>query len=84
MTGAHGSGAGATVRGLAGLAYAAVLIPIACYGWEGVKAALSGTWLGDLRIVLGVVALFALLWVAERVWAAIAPHLPDGDPPHDV
>lgn len=77
MTGPSPSGA--VIRGLIGLAYAAALIPVIYYGWGWVKAALGGTWLGDLRIVLGVVALFALLWGAERLWNAIALRLPDGD-----
>lgn len=77
MSGHPEAPAGVTVRGALGLAYAATLIPLAYWGWGRVGAILAGTWLDDLRIVLGAAALFVLLWAAERLWTAIAARLPD-------
>ncbi len=43
--------------------------------WPWLAGLLRGTWLGDLRIVTGLLVAFLLLSLAEALWTRMAPRL---------
>ncbi len=61
------------IRTVTGFLFAAALLPALYYGWPYVQGLLRQRWardayLSDVRIILGVVLVFALLWLAEKLW----------------
>lgn len=62
------------IRSAVGLAFAAALLPVLYYGWPYAQGLMRQPWarqayVADLRIIVGVVLVFALLWLAEKLWA---------------
>lgn len=62
------------IRTAAGLAFAAALLPALYYGWPYAQGLMRQPWarqtyVADVRIIVGVVLVFALLWLAEKLWA---------------
>ena len=64
------------IRTLIGLIYAGALVPALYYGWPYAQSLMRQRWardayISDIRIILGVVLVFAVLWLAEKLWTWI-------------
>ena len=62
------------IRTVVGLLFAGAVLAALYYGWPYVQGLMRQGWardayISDVRIVLGVVLVFALLWVAEKLWS---------------
>ena len=61
------------IRTVVGLLYAGALLPGLYYGWPYVQELMRQRWardayISDIRMILGVVLVFAVLWLAEKLW----------------
>lgn len=76
------------VHRLLGLLFAAAVGAALWYGWPELTGLLREEWarsldLDEIRLLIGVAAVFAVLALAERIWALISRLLPpaeDGSP----
>jgi hypothetical protein len=60
---------------LIGLAFAIAVGAGLWYVWPEVRFLMRGTWLADLWLPALLVYALGGMWIAERIWAIIAPLL---------
>ena len=76
------------VHRLLGLLFAAGVGAALWFGWPALDGLLRRGWarsldLDEIRLLIGVVAVFAVLALAERIWVLISRRLPPAeDGPH--
>lgn len=58
----------ACLRLLIGFAFAGGIGVLLYFGWFWVHRDIRGTVLQDFQIVSGLVFVFAVLWIADKIW----------------